>query len=116
MIAFRVFLLVAWVVTAYLVVIATIELGALASLVWFTDFAQPWRFMFYTDFTFYLLLVGLWILYREESPVVGISCAVMSAALGSIFTLGYLFVITFQVDNDFHKFLLGHRAYKPSPA
>src|SRR5262245_15817630 len=115
-IAFRAFLLVAWLVTAYLVFIATIELGVAGSLVWFTDFAQPWRFMFYTDFTFYLLFVGLWILYREESSVVAISCAVASAALGSIFTLGYLLVTTFRCKNDFHRFLLGHHADKLSRA
>jgi hypothetical protein len=112
-IALRAFLLTAWLITAYLVVAAAAELGFSGSLIWFTDFAHAWRLMFYTDFTFYLLLAALWILYREDSPAIGISCAILSAALGSIFTLAYLFITTFRARGDIHAFLMGARASKP---
>jgi hypothetical protein len=111
MIALRAFLLIAWLGVAYLVLAAAAQLGFRGSMIWFTDFAHPWRLMFYMDFSLFLLLAALWILYRERSPVVGIACAVLAAALGSIFALAYLFVTTFRSNGDVRVFLLGHRAF-----
>lgn len=113
MLALRAFLLTAWLITVYLTVAATAEVGIGAGFVWFFDFSQPWRAMFQADFSIYLILVGAWILYREESPLVGIVCAVLATTLGSIFSMAYLLVATFRANGDMVALLLGHRALKP---
>jgi hypothetical protein len=105
--ALRAFFLIAWLVSAYLIVVAAAELGLGAGFIWFFDFSQPWRAMFQADFSIYLILVGAWILYREESPLVGIVCAVLATTLGRIVAMVYLFVPTYRAGGDLRTFVLG---------
>ena len=112
MTALRAFALTAWLVSAYHIVIATAELGFGAGFIWFFDFSQPWRAMFQVDFSAYLILVGAWILYREEGPLTGIVCAVLATTLGSIFSMAYLFVTTYRAHGDIRVLLLGPHAAK----
>jgi hypothetical protein len=57
--------------------------------------------------------VGAWILYREESPIVGILCAALATALGSVFSMAYLLVTTYRAKGDMRTLLLGDNATKP---
>jgi hypothetical protein len=113
MTALRAFLLTAWLVSTYLIAVAIAQVGLGAGFVWFFDFSEPWRAMFQADFSIYLILVGAWILYREESPLTGILCAVLATALGSIFSMAYLFVTTYRAGGDMRALLLGRNAMKP---
>jgi len=114
MTAFRVFLLVLWVLLWALTIRATAALGAAASWVFVTDFSHPWRAMLNSDFLVHLVLVALWIIYRERSKVVGGLCAVLALIGGMPFTLMYIFVTTFREDGDIRRVLLGYH-YRASP-
>ncbi len=104
---FRVALLVLWIIVWVLVIRASVELGVGASAVFLDDFHHPWRAMINLDFSIHLLLVALWILYRERSPVVGVLCALGEFIVGMPFTLMYLLVATFREKGDMRRVLLG---------
>jgi hypothetical protein len=104
---FRFSLIVLWLLIAALTMRAIVQLGPLASWVFVTDFQHPWRAMLNSDFVFHLLLVGLWVLYRERSLAVGIPCALLAAAGGMPFTLLYLLLTTYRERGDMRRVLLG---------
>jgi hypothetical protein len=62
--------------------------------------------MLNSDFTVHLLMVALWILYRER-PAAGVPCALGEFLLGMPFTLMYLLVTTFREKGDMRRVLLG---------
>jgi len=103
---FRIVLLVLWIILWVLVIRASVELGVGASGVFFDDFHQPWRAMINSDFSVHLLMVALWILYRER-PAAGVLCALGEFILGMPFTLMYLLVTTFREKGDMRRVLLG---------
>ena len=74
------------------------------------DFSHPWRAQFNTDFSLHLLLMALWILYREKSLFRGIPFATLSIVVGGAFSLAYILVATFAAKGDFRRLLLGGRA------
>jgi hypothetical protein len=105
--SFRIVLLVLWIIICALVIRALVELGLGASAVFLDDFRQPWRAMINSDFSIHLLMVALWILYRERSPTVGVLCALGEFIVGMPFTLMYLLVVTFREKGDMRRVLLG---------
>lgn len=104
---FRTALGIVWLVLMVISVRAVQQLGLDGMNIFISDFSQPWRAQFYTDFSIHLVLIVLWIIYREPNRWVGIVCAALAGMLGSVFTLAYLFIATFRSDGDFRKLLLG---------
>ena len=72
----KIFLATAWLVIAFITARAAARLGVGAIAIFFSDFSQPWRAQFNTDFTFHLLLIAGWVLYREKSRRTGVLCGI----------------------------------------
>jgi hypothetical protein len=104
---FRLILLALAALLWFLTVRATMLLGVAGSGIFVSDFDQPWRAMINTDFTVHILLVVLWILYRERSIAVGILCVIGELVLGMPFTLLYIVVTTYRERGDLRRVLLG---------
>ena len=81
---------------------------------WIGAFAQglrePWPAQFDTDFTIHLCLMAAWLGVRARTPAWGVLWAVLALAGGSLFSLLYLFVLSFRVQGDWRRFLLGRFA------
>lgn len=105
----RIFLAVGWIVMLVVTARATALLGLDGATIFFSDFAQPWRAQFNTDFSLHLLLFAAWVLYREPRWYIGALC-VLGTLNGGIFTLAYLLVATFRARGDMHVLLLGRHA------
>ena len=106
---FRVFVALCWIVLLAVTWRAVAELGMGAGTVFFSDFSQPWRAQFNTDFSLHLLLFAVWVFWREHSKLVGIACAVF-CAFGGIFTFAYLLVSLARSRGDVRDLLLGTHA------
>lgn len=107
---FRIVLLALWAVVMYVSVRAVQEMGMQAGEIFVGDFAHPWRAQFNTDFSAHLLLMALWVIYREPKLWVGIPCAILSVMGGGAFSFAYILVATFRADGDVRKLLLGKHA------
>jgi hypothetical protein len=106
---FRGFLIVGWLLLFYVTAHAFVALGADGGMVFISDFAHPWRAQFNTDFSLHIVLVALWMFWREPSKAVGLLCA-LGAMAGGVFTLLYLLIATFRAGGDPRKLLLGRHA------
>lgn len=98
-----------WGVLTSVTVYAFLSLGGEGGMVFFTDFAHPWRAQFNTDFLMHIFLFSVWVFYREQSKVVGLVAALLSL-LGGLFTLLYLGFAMQRAKGDVRKFLLGCHA------
>jgi len=108
---FRALLLVAWILVIWVSFHAIQTMGVnAAGAIFMGDFAYPWRAQFNTDFSFHLLLMALWIGYRERKLIWGIPLGVASIMLGGAFSLAYILVVTYLEKGDMRRVLLGHRA------
>jgi hypothetical protein len=104
----RAILIVGWLLVLWITMHAIQAMGASASGdIFMRDFGHPWRAQFNTDFSFHLLLMALWILYREKSLIRGIPFAVLSIVGGGAFSLAYILVATFVAKGDIRRLLLG---------
>ena len=54
--------------------------------------------------------MATWIAFRARTPVSGLLGAVFAVLGGSLFSLLYLLAVSFQVKDDWRKFLLGRHA------
>jgi RsiW-degrading membrane proteinase PrsW (M82 family) len=110
MTGFRTFLVAIWIVVAAVTVWAVAELGLLAALpTFFGDLRHPWRAQFYADLEAHLLLVGAWMIYREQSRGIGIACALLTLLLGALFSLPYVLAASLRARGDVRRLLLGER-------
>jgi len=107
--SFRIFLLVMWLVLLAVTWRAVAELGMGGGMVFLSDFSQPWRAQFNTDFSLHILLFAVWVFWREHSKLVGAACAVL-CALGGVFTFPYLFASVLRSQGDVRSLLLGSHA------
>jgi len=82
------------------------ELGSDGGMVFVSDFLHPWRAQFNTDFSVHLLLLAIWVYWREQSKAVGIACALL-CLLGGLFTLPYLWLAVHRARGAFRRLLLG---------
>lgn len=57
----------------------------------------------------HLLLIAVWVVWREPSKLAGIACAVL-CAFGGVFTFPYLFVSILRSGGDARVLLLGRHA------
>ena len=58
------------------------------------------------DFLFHLLLFAVWVIWREDSKLVGLACAVL-CVFGGMFTFVYLLVAAIRSRGDPRALLLG---------
>ncbi|MGY2733171.1 hypothetical protein ACVWYO_000845 [Sphingomonas sp. UYP23] len=108
MVAFRGFLVAAWVVlVAYTgIVVARHGLGFLP--VFFGDIAAgQWPGQFNLDFSCFLLLSALWTAWRNSFSIVGMVLAIIAFVGGAGFLLPYLAVLTITTRGDMASVLLG---------
>ncbi|HZG08694.1 MAG TPA: hypothetical protein VEZ70_06935 [Allosphingosinicella sp.] len=107
----RVFLALIWLAVVGVTMWALETLGLATALpTFFGDLAHPWRAQFYADLEAHLLLVGGWMIYRERSRAVGISCALSTLLLGALFSLPYVIHASLRARGDARRLLLGSQA------
>ena len=108
---FRAALLAAWIVVLLVTIHASAAGGANGWMAAFADtLHQPWPAQFDTDFTVHLFLMALWLFVRARSWAWGVLWAVLAILGGSLFSLLYLLVLSFQVRGNVRQFLAGRLA------
>lgn len=105
----RLFVLALWIAIVAVTWRAAAELGLGGGNVFFADFAHPWRAQFDADLSLHLLVVAVWVFWRERSKLVGVACAAL-CALGGLFTFLYLLVAVARARGDARALLLGAHA------
>ena len=110
MTALRIVVGIAWITVLVVSVRAIQQLGVDGVNIFFDDFAQPWRAQFNTDFSAHLLLMAMWIFYREPQRWLGVLGAVLAICFGGAFSLAYVLVATFRARGDTRQVLLGKHA------
>ena len=115
MTAIRLFLVVATIAIYLITAIATAGHGPNWPAVAFNDLrALNWRTQFDIDFIVYLLLVAVWIDWREGLTVKGKLFGFASVIMGGMFSFPYLLYATYQSQGDPKVLLLGRQA-SPNP-
>jgi len=108
---FRAALVVAWLLIFYITVEAVRWIGVAPSFeIFIGDYANWWRAQFYTDFLIHAVLAAIWLLYRSKNWTTGVILALLAINLGSLFTVAYIFVLTFTTKGNARALLLGARA------
>lgn len=111
MVAFGMFLAVAWVVLALITAQALIELGPADAFRTFVgDYRHPWRAQFYSDFSLHLVLTAAWVLYRARTPALGAAYAFLVLSLGALFTIPYVLAAAGKAKGEARALLLGRHA------
>jgi hypothetical protein len=109
--AFRLVVFIAWVVIVAITANAVLKMGIQASGdTFFGDFAHPWRAQFNGDFAIHLLGVAAWMVWRERKWPVGLLYGFLAVNLGAVFSLAYIFVMTYRANGDMRALLLGKHA------
>lgn len=104
---FRIVLVIAWALLAFITWRAISELGSDGANIMLSDFSQPWRAQYYTDFILHVLLVAGWVLWREPSKAAGTAFAIACVSGGALITFIYIFIATYRSGGDARKLLLG---------
>jgi hypothetical protein len=115
MVAFRTFLVAAWLVMMPITIHAIAAKGVSGLGVFLSDFDSPWRAQINADFSVHLCLVMAWIVFREGTPIRGVMFA-LPVLLGSVYLLPYLFAASFGAGGRFDTLLLGQRRHGSKPA
>lgn len=68
-----------------------------------------WNGQFNLDFLCYLLLSGLWTMWRNKFSAKSIAVGLLAATLGTIVFAPYLLFLLFQEKGDIKKVLTGDR-------
>lgn len=92
----KIFLGLVWLFMVYMVVSTSLE----SSLFKEWDFlgSIPWMRATLWDFYANVLVIYLWVLYREKNMGIKILWAVLFFTLGSIGTIGYVLIQLFSLD------------------
>ena len=106
---FRIFVMAMWVALLGVTWHAVAELGLGGGNVFVSDLSHPWRAQFNIDFLLHLLLLAVWVFWREHSKLVGLVCAVL-CVFGGMFTFPYLLVAVSRSRGDARALLLGAHA------
>jgi hypothetical protein len=110
MTGFRIILAVLWTVMMVYTVITIAHHGLNFFPVYFGDLAgMSWRGQFNIDFSSYLLLSALWVMWRHHFSVGGIALGIIAPIGGAVFLTTYLMITSFQVKGDMKALLLGER-------
>lgn len=68
-----------------------------------------WNGQFNLDFLCYLMLSGLWIMWRNKFSVKSIAVGLLASILGTIVFAPYILFLLFQENGDIKKVLTGNR-------
>jgi hypothetical protein len=71
--------------------------------------SMTWNGQFNADFSCYLVLSGLWIMWRNEYKLSAIIVAILAMILGIIFFATYLFYLLITEKGNLKKVLVGNR-------
>ncbi len=102
-----------WLATVFLVILGYTAIvgnthGWNLLPVFFGDMAaMTWPGQFNLDFLCFLALSALWLAWRHHFSGAGFALGVLGFFGGMLFLSAYLFIISFQVDNDLRTLLLG---------
>lgn len=72
--------------------------------------ALNWNGQFNLDFACYLLLSGLWIMWRNKYNLVSILASIAAMVLGFVFFGPYLIYLIVKSNGDMKRVLLGNTA------
>lgn len=107
----RVFLIAATVAIYAFTVAAIIGHGWLWPVVAFQDLiALNWRSQFDFDFLIYLILVSVWIVWREGATSKAYAFGFLNVFMGGMFGFPYLLIESYRAKGDPKAVLLGMRA------
>ena len=108
---FRAALLLGWLIVLLVTIHASVAGGSNGWMAAFADsLHQPWPAQFGTDFTVHLFLMASWLFVRARSWMWGVLWATLAIVGGSLFSLLFLFALSFRVRGDVRLFLLGRLA------
>ena len=78
--------------------------------IYFADVAaMEWRGQFDVDFSSFLILSALWVMWRHHFSGGGILLGLIASIGGMLFLGTYLLIVSFQVKGDMKALLLGER-------
>lgn len=108
MIALRIILVVVWAVVLWSTVLAIHSDGlAMSADVFSSDLlAGNWRSQFNIDLLSHMLLVGIWVAWRQKFSILGLFLGLLSIN-GGLFTLIYVLILTVAHKGDLNKVLMG---------
>ncbi|MET0370411.1 MAG: DUF1475 family protein [Sphingobium sp.] len=107
---FRLALAAGWVLLFIVSAMAVSALGAdAAGDFFFGDMAHPWRAQFNIDFALHLLLVAVWMTWRDRLWFRGLFFGICAILFGAVFTFAFLIVESFRLGGDVRAVLLGAR-------
>jgi hypothetical protein len=110
MIAFRLLLLVLWVVLAVYTGFVIAEHGMTLLPIFFGDIAKmTWPGQFNLDFLWFLTLSAFWTTWRANFSLPSLLLAVVAFFGGAGFLLPYLLFLTSRSKGDMASVLLGRR-------
>lgn len=108
--AFKLLLLSQVIVLMVFSVLAFQKEGADLFSVFFENILTPgWNAQFNLDFTCYLILSGLWIMWRNKFSAGSIILGVVAAIIGIMVFASYVLYLLFKEGGDLKKVLLGNR-------
>jgi len=106
----KVYLVLSWLLIVAITVYAVSTLGINWPQYFFGDMLDhAWRMQFNVDFAVHLILLALWIFWREDSRTTGLICALL-VSLGGLFTILYLAHRLHKAEGSVKKLLLGRHA------
>ncbi len=109
MFAARVFLILSAILLWCITVVVTLEYGLNWPAVLLTDLqAMNWRTQFDVDFLVYLVLVAVWVAWKERWGARGLALG-FACFNGGVFVFPYLLFCVVRSDGDPRKLLLGAR-------
>ncbi len=106
--AFRILLLVSWVLLATYTALVIADSGWGLFGVFFGDMrALGWPGQFNLDFTILLALSGLWVAWRHGFSGAGLLLGLTAFVGGALFLTAYVFVVSTVAKGDVKEVLLG---------
>jgi hypothetical protein len=111
MTSFRILLCLAWLAALVVGVHAYVTEGMVAGHVFGQDIVNiMWRGQFDVDFLCHLVVLALWVAWRDKFSLGGIVTAVLCVLGGGVVSFAYLLALTWTSRGDMRQVLLGaHR-------
>ncbi|MEO1028284.1 MAG: hypothetical protein AAFX02_04430 [Pseudomonadota bacterium] len=108
MLAFRVLLIVLLVAVVAYTIPVVMNHGVNLLPVFFGDIAKlAWPGQFNMDFMGFLILSGVWTMWRNQFSPAGIGLGVLAIFFGIPFLTTYLLILSFRTNGDVRTIMLG---------
>jgi hypothetical protein len=108
--AFRILLVLIFVVIVGYTLVVVAEHGMNLFAVFFGDIAKlAWPGQFNVDFSCFLVLSALWVSWRNHFSPAGLGLAVVAFFGGAVFLSAYLLIVSFSVKGDIAELMLGQQ-------